>query len=102
MEEKAQELLRPFGFSAVAFQGMTGTAAENIRTLERELEANRKTQADDAAAIAASAGEPGRPADLRRPAPGGGRQGAVRRERLLTDETVLYFQGWVPAEQERR
>ena len=41
-EEKTQELLRPFGFSAVTFQGMTGTAAENIRSLERELEANKR------------------------------------------------------------
>ena len=41
-EEKTQELLRPFGFSAVTFQGMTGTAAENIRSLERELEAAKR------------------------------------------------------------
>ena len=32
-EEKTQELLRPFGFSAVTFPDCTGTAAENIRAL---------------------------------------------------------------------
>ena len=32
-EEKVQELLRPFNFSAVSFQGYTGTAAENADRL---------------------------------------------------------------------
>ena len=40
-EEKVQELLRPFNFSAVSFQGYTGTAAENADRLERQLEENR-------------------------------------------------------------
>lgn len=99
-EEKTQELLRPFGFSAVTFQGMTGTAAENIRSLERELEANKKTQDDAAAAIAASAENRDALRIYADPASGRGSQGAVR-ESVLTDETVLYFQGWVPAEQEK-
>ena len=80
-EEKTQELLRPFGFSAVTFQGMTGTAAENIRSWNGSWRQTKKTQDDAAAAIAASAEKPGRPSDLRRPAPGRGSQGAVRRER---------------------
>lgn len=46
-EEKTQELLRPFGFSAVTFQGDRDGGGE-YRSLERELEANKKTQ-DDAA-----------------------------------------------------
>ena len=98
-EEKTQELLRPFGFSAVTFQGMTGTAAENIRSLERELEANKKTQDDAAAAIAASAEN----RDALRIYADRLRAEAAKEqcaESVLTDETVLYFQGWVPAEQE--
>ena len=98
-EEKAQELLRSFGFSAVAFPGLTGTAAENIRTLEQALEANRKTQADDAAAIAAGAEN----RDALRVYADRLRAEAAKEqcaENILTDETVLYFQGWVPAEQE--
>ena len=99
-EEKTQELLRPFGFSAVTFQGMTGTAAENIRSLERELEANKKTQDDAAAAIAASAEN----RDALRIYADRLRAEAAKEqcaESVLTDETVLYFQGWVPAEQEK-
>ena len=98
-EEKTQELLRPFGFSAVTFQGMTGTAAENIRSLERDLEANKKTQDDAAAAIAASAEN----RDALRIYADRLRAEAAKEqcaESVLTDETVLYFQGWVPAEQE--
>ena len=98
-EEKAQELLRSFGFSAVAFPGLTGTAAENIRTLEQALEANRKTQADDAAAIAAGAEN----RDALRVYADRLRAEAAKEqcaENILTDETVLYFQGWVPAEKE--
>lgn len=52
---RTQELLRPFGFSAVRFSGLTGTAAENLRSLEAELAASRKTQSDAEAAIAAGA-----------------------------------------------
>ena len=99
-EEKTQELLRPFGFSAVTFQGMTGTAAENIRSLERDLEANKKTQDDAAAAIAASAEN----RDALRIYADRLRAEAAKEqctESVLTDETVLYFQGWVPAEQEK-
>ena len=99
-EEKTQELLRPFGFSAVTFQGMTGTAAENIRSLERDLEANKKAQDDAAAVIAASAEN----RDALRIYADRLRAEAAKEqctESVLTDETVLYFQGWVPAEQEK-
>lgn len=99
-EEKTQELLRPFGFSAVTFQGMTGTAAENIRSLERDLEVNKKTQDDAAAVIAASAEN----RDALRIYADRLRAEAAKEqcsESVLTDETVLYFQGWVPAEQEK-
>ena len=99
-EEKTQELLRPFGFSAVTFQGMTGTAAENIRSLERDLEANKKAQDDAAAVIAAGAEN----RDALRIYADRLRAEAAKEqctESVLTDETVLYFQGWVPAEQEK-
>lgn len=44
-EERTQELLRPFGFSAVRFSGLTGTAAENLRSLEAELAASARRRA---------------------------------------------------------
>ena len=43
-EEQAQERLRPFNFSVTSFQGVTGTAAENIAALDRQLEENRAAQ----------------------------------------------------------
>ena len=50
-EETAQELLRPFNFSAVAFPGTTGTAAENMDALDQSLADNKKAQEAAAAAI---------------------------------------------------
>ena len=98
-EEKTQELLRPYGFSVVSFQGLTGTAAENIRALEQALEANRKSQADAAAAIAAN----GENRDALRVYADRLRAEAAKEqsaENILSDDEVLYFQGWVPAEKE--
>ena len=98
-EEKTQELLRPFGFSAVTFPDCTGTAAGNIRALEQALEENKKAQADAATAIAASGGN----RDALRAYADRLRAEAAKEqsaESILTDETVLYFQGWVPAEKE--
>lgn len=77
-EERTQELLRPFGFSAVRFSGLTGTAAENLRSLEAELAASARRRATPRRHCR-RCGEPGRPAGLCRPAPGRGGQGAVRR-----------------------
>ena len=55
-EAAAMEVLRPHAFSVVSFQGLTGTAAENLQTLERQLEENRTEQAQAAEAIAAQGG----------------------------------------------
>ncbi|MBR3640798.1 MAG: V-type ATP synthase subunit I, partial [Oscillibacter sp.] len=98
-EEKVQEILRPFGFSAVTFQGLTGTAAENIDALQSRLEEAQKIQTDAAAEIAANADN--REA-LRVYADRLKTEAAKEEngERLLTDDTVLYFEGWAPAEKE--
>ena len=97
-EEQVQELLRPFNFSAVVFQGVEGTAAENADTLDRPLAENRKAQEAAAAAIVEDAGA----RDALRlyldqlNAEAAKDQSA---ERLMTDGTILFFEGWAPAEE---
>ena len=96
-EGAALEVLRPFAFSAVTFPDHTGTAAENLDRLERQLAENRAQQEQAEAVIRESA--PNRSAmqlyadhlnaALAR------EQGA---EQLLEGENILYFSGWAPAE----
>lgn len=96
-EEAAMEVLRPHGFSATAFQSLTGTAAQNIAALDQALAENRRKVQEAEAAIAAAAGSYD---DLklfvdRLAAEAAEDQNA---ERLLTDGTILFFEGWAPAE----
>ncbi|MCI9481003.1 MAG: V-type ATP synthase subunit I [Oscillibacter sp.] len=97
-EEAALELLRPYGFSVTAFQGLEGTAAENVSALDRELAANQKARQEAEAAIAACG--PQKDA-LQVYADRLTAENAkhANAERLLTDGTVLFFEGWLPAEQ---
>nr|WP_325258945.1 V-type ATP synthase subunit I [uncultured Oscillibacter sp.] len=96
-EEKALEILRPHGFSVTAFQGVTGTAAENVAALDRALSENQKQRQEAEAAIAALA--PERDA-LRLYADRLNAEAAedLNTERLLTDGTIVFFEGWAPAE----
>ena len=97
-EEQVQELLRPFNFSAVVFQGVEGTAAENADALDRQLAENRKAQEAVAAAIVEDAGA--RDA-LRLYLDQLNTEAAKDQnaERLMTDGTILFFEGWAPAEE---
>ena len=96
-EESVQELLRGFGFSVVMFQDVAGTAKENITKLEALLEENRKEQDTAISAIVQKADGK---TELRIYAD---RMGAeVDREshveRLMTNGTICFFEGWAPAE----
>ena len=96
-EEKALEVLRPHGFSVTAFQGVTGTAARNVQELDAALAENQKQRQEAEAAIAALAPERNWLqiyAD-RLSAEAAEDQNA---ERLLTDGTIVFFEGWAPAE----
>jgi len=97
-EDRVQEILRTYNFSITTFQNVSGTAAENIRQLEQQLADNEKRQAAAVKAIAASA--EGKDA-LRLYADRLTAEAAkaANAERLLTDGTVLFFEGWAPAEQ---
>ena len=96
-EEKVLELLRPFNFSVTNFQSVVGTAAENIWALDQQLEENRRAQEAATAAIVQSA--EARDA-LRVYADRLNAEAAknISAERMLTDGTILFFEGWVPAE----
>lgn len=96
-EEKALEVLRPHGFSVTAFQGVTGTAAENVQALDAALAENRTKRQEAEAAIAALAPERDglRLYADRLQAEAAEDQNA---ERLLTDGTIVFFEGWAPAE----
>ena len=96
-EDAVLEVLRPYNFSVVTFQGVAGTAAENVDALEKQLAENRAAQESSAAAIAEKAGdlEALRMYVDRLNAEVSKDTGA---ERLLTDGTILFFEGWAPAE----
>ena len=96
-EEKAQEVLRTFSFSVTAFQNTAGTAAENVQMLDKQLEENRQAQEDAKAAIAASVEQ----RDVLRMYADRLNSETTKdmgAERILTDGTVLFFEGWAPAE----
>lgn len=96
-EEAAMEILRPHNFSVVLFQGLTGTAAQNLTLLDQNLKANKAAQETATESIRKSAAD--RPAlqmyfdRLEAEA-----AKDINAERLLTDGTILFFEGWAPAE----
>lgn len=97
-ETRTQALLQSYGFSAVSFPDCTGTAAQNIRVLEEALTECGAAQAAAAAALAAGAEDQ----DALRLYADRLRTETVREThgaRIVTDGTVLYFQGWLPAAQ---
>lgn len=96
-EERVQELLRPHGFSVTSFSDAAGTAKENIARLDAQLAESRKRQAAAIDALARSESERDK---LRlyadRLATETNREENV--ESLLTDGTILFFEGWAPSE----
>lgn len=96
-EESVMELLRPRSFSVVNFQGMTGTPMENSTRLGLALTENRQKQTETTAAIV----ECGGARDALRVYADRLTAEAAREssaERLLTNGTILFFEGWAPAE----
>lgn len=94
-EEKAMDLLRPHNFSVVTFPGRKGTPAENLQQLDEQIRSNH--QAQDAViaditkcnayrdALRAYADHLDVEAELE-----------TDSEHLLTDGTILFFEGWAP------
>ncbi|WP_091128055.1 V-type ATP synthase subunit I [Oscillibacter sp. PC13] len=100
-EECALEVLRPRGFSVTSFQNASGTAAENLQQIEQQLAENRKQQETAAADITACAGarDALRVYADRLNAEASKESSA---ERLLTDGTIVFFEGWAPEESMNR
>ena len=98
--QKTLDALRPYSFSITNFKGLTGTPAENLDRLDGELAENRKQQENTIGEIAASAAS--RDA-LRLYADRlhVEEEKEINAERLLTDDTILFFEGWVPGENEQ-
>ena len=95
-EERALEVLRQRGFSAVSFQD-SSTPAENLRRLEGELEENRRRQTEAFEALRSSGADWN---TLRLYADRLRSDTALEagNENLLTDGTILFFEGWAPAD----
>ena len=98
-EAAAQEVLQAHGFSAVAFRDHTGTAEEKIRRLEQALSENRAAQEAVKAQMAAEAENR---EELQVYADRLQTEAAKEQNagRILRDEKILFFQGWMPAEKE--
>ena len=96
-EQAVMDSLRPFNFSAVTFQDVTGTAEENLRALDALLSENEASRKAAEAEIVKNG--PERDA-LRLYADRLSAEAAKESnsERLLTDGTILFFEGWAPAE----
>ena len=99
-EEKALDILRVRGFSVTAFQGLTGTPAENLRRLDGELDENRRRQAETADALRKTGADWD---TLRLYADRLRSESELEagNENLLTDGTILFFEGWAPADRLR-
>lgn len=98
-EQAVQEAMRPFNFSAVAFPGLTGTARENLDRLKQELARTRETREGAEALIAARA-EDRDAIRLYADHLEAAAAEDVGAEQLLTNGTILFFEGWVPVKEE--
>ena len=96
---KVQESLRPFGFTAISFNGETGTAAECTREAEERLQILAREKEEVRQTLVSMA--PVRP-DLRLAADVTAAK-IARMEaegKLMGLESTVVMQGWMPAERE--
>ena len=96
-EERVQEILRGFGFSVTVFSIPRGTAKENIQREDVLIARNRVQQNDAIETL----GKCGKDRDTLRMYADRLTTEALREENveaLLTDGTILFFEGWAPAD----
>lgn len=97
--EEAIAALKPFAFSQVNFKELTGTAAENIARIDGELDELNTAQETLKAELAAMA-ECRQALRICCDRLNGEIAKASVTDRLLTNGTVVFFEGWVPARDE--
>ena len=98
-EEPVMDLLRGHGFSAAAFPGIQGTAAEELGRIEGRMEEVRRRQAEAEDAVAQAAGQ----RDTLQTYTDYLEAEAAKEHfagQMLTDGTVVFFEGWTPAERQ--
>ena len=93
---EALEALKPYTFTATHFKGLTGTAQENLAALEAQLSQNAREQEARLEAIRAHA-DCAKELEVitDRLAQDAAKESA--RERGMTDGTIVFLEGWVPA-----
>lgn len=96
-EQTAMEVLHRYVFSVVSFPGERGVPADIIKEIDEKLAKNEKAVADTEAAIAScdEYRDAIRMYSDRLNARASEEAGA---ERVLTDGTISFFEGWCPAE----
>lgn len=97
--EDALSSLKDFGFTRVTLRGWTGTAADNIRRLEGEIQAlERQIQAQEEAL----AGQTGHREALRLALDQNeqDRRREACKSRLMASGSAVFLEGWIPARQE--
>lgn len=93
---QAQEALKPYTFIAARFKDLTGTAAENITAIDAQLAQNA---ADKEAEIQRIRDNSGCRENLQLVTDRLNQDAAKEqaREQSLTDGTIVFLEGWVPA-----
>lgn len=99
--EEADQLLKPFSFSTVQFRDMSGTPAENLARLDQQAQELAQEREGQEAAIAAFGGADNDQRPLLRRCFDRLQQEfdkELARERLLTNGTILFLEGWAVGE----
>ena len=92
-QQKAMEAIKPFSASTVSFKDVTGTAAENMAAIDKELAEMAKQREALAGEIAGYGGErKALQVSLDRLNQEVSKE--TVRERMLTDGTVVFLEGW--------
>lgn len=93
-QQQAMDAIKPFSASTVSFKDVTGTAAENMAAIDREL-AELAAQRDALAKEIAAYGDRRKALQISLDRMNQEVAKETVRERMLTDGTVVFLEGWV-------